>query len=382
MKQKPNEEQEIEIIASKQKRHIRVLIIAVTALVIVTVTMLLILRPEKGEAKKVIEALRLGEKYLSELEYEQAIASYELAIQIDPKCADAYLGLADVYLAMDQPEEAAKVLARAEQALAEGGMDKKTEADLKKIRGKKEEEEQGKATPEPTPTSVPTPISSGTGGRVTFTGNTVEISKARVGDTVRFGSYEQDNNLSNGAEAIEWLVLDKQDGKLLLLSKDALDCKMYNERSERVTWETCTLRNWLNGTFYNTAFSTAERGRIATTKVKNGDNPYYNTEGGNDTEDKVFLLSIGEVLNYFDSDPAVEDPARRAKVTAYAEAQGGWVSSDSGYAGNGWWWLRSPGDNVYNAANVGNGGYLDLEGFIVISVNGGVRPAFWLNLES
>lgn len=68
-------------------------------------------------------------------------------------------------------------------------------------------------------------------------------TKAKVGDTVRFGSYEQDNDVSNGTEAIEWFVLDKQDGKFLLLSKKALGAKLYNEGMEDVIWETCTLRN-------------------------------------------------------------------------------------------------------------------------------------------
>ena len=255
----------------------------------------------------------------------------------------------------------------------------------------------GEATPEPTketeltPTPEPTPTPSGTGGRVTFTGNTVEIPKAQIGDTVWFGSYEQDNDTSNGAEAIEWLVLDKQDGKLLLLSKDALDAKPYNEKYVDVTWETCTLRSWLNGTFYTTAFSQTEQGRIATTKSRNEDNPEYGTEGGNDTEDKVFLLSIGEATRYFDPDPDAYDPARRAKVTAYAKTQGARVYSEAEYGmsgtteydGNGWWWLRSPGFDDYYAAFVFYDGSLRMGGgYGIDTVDGGVRPAFWLNLES
>ncbi len=231
------------------------------------------------------------------------------------------------------------------------------------------------STPEPTPSGTAfTP--SGTGGSVTFTGNTVEISKANVGDTVRFGSYEQDNDTSNGAEAIEWLVLDKQDGKLLLLSKYVLDAKPYNEEWVDVTWETCTLRSWLNSTFCTTVFSKAEQGRIATAKVKNGDNPEYGTEGET-TEDKVFLLSIGEAMRYFDPDLEIDDPARRAKVTAYAEAQDAYVNS----AGIGWWGLRSPGrDN--RAAGVYGDGYLRMSGYGVGNGDGGVRPAFWLNPDS
>lgn len=210
----------------------------------------------------------------------------------------------------------------------------------------------------------------------------VALSKAKAGDIVHYGSYEQDNDLSNGAEAIEWLVLDKQDGKLLLLSKDALDCKMYNKETGAVTWETCTLRSWLNGEFYNTAFRQTEQERILMTQVKNEDNPEDGTEGGNDTEDKVFLLSIGEVLNYFDPDYSAYDPARRAKVTEYAKAQDAYVSSFSGYAGNGWWWLRSPGFRSDFAAGVYDDGSVFCFGCSELRDDLVVRPAFWLNLES
>lgn len=255
------------------------------------------------------------------------------------------------------------------------------------------------ATPEPTttPSSGTAFTPSGTGGRVTFTEMIVEVSEAKVGDTVRFGSYEQDNDLSNGAETIEWLVLDKQDGKLLLLSKDALDAKPYNEEDEDVTWETCTLRNWLNGEFYDTAFSSEEQKRIATTKVKNEDNPEYGTEGGKDTKDKVFLLSIEEVLRYFDPDPIAEDHARYAYATRYAFENGAWIydldAFDCGYASTGFvysttgsscWWLRSPGDSSRGAASVHSFGSVACGGSsagnrIRYDV---VRPAFWLNLES
>ena len=85
-----------------------------------------------------------------------------------------------------------------------------------------------------------------------------ELSSANIGDYVTFGTYEQDNNESNGAEEIEWQVLDKKDGKVLLLSKYALDCKQYNAEWEYVTWETCTLRSWLNEEFYKTAFTSKE----------------------------------------------------------------------------------------------------------------------------
>lgn len=244
------------------------------------------------------------------------------------------------------------------------------------------------ATPEPTKTQTQDPsgtafISSGISGHVHFTGNTVELSEAGIGDTVRFGSYEQDNDTDNGAEDIEWLVLDKQDGKLLLISKDALDAKPYHEEYIDVTWETCTLRGWLNDTFYNTAFSTEEQGRIVTTKVKNEDNLDYGTEGGNDTEDKIFLLSTGEARGYFDFSMTAVDPARQTRVTAYAKAQGGFVDNSDGniYSGNGWWWLRTPGYINKGAAYVAAHGIVSSNGISVSHFEYVIRPVFWLNLE-
>lgn len=119
-----------------------------------------------------------------------------------------------------------------------------------------------------------------------------------VGGYITLGTYEQDNNISNGKEDIEWLVLAKETDKMLVISKYGIDCKPYNEEWEDVTWETCTLRTWLNDEFYNTAFSSKEQKKIAETKVVNDDNPISGAKGGNDTKDKVFLLSMDETLEY------------------------------------------------------------------------------------
>lgn len=106
---------------------------------------------------------------------------------------------------------------------------------------------------------------------------TASLNHAQVGETVFFGAYEQDNQQDNGTEPIEWLVLDIQDGKALLISQYALDCKPYHTIDRTVTWETCTLRNWLNTSFYNEAFLTAEQAKIATVTVSADENPSYAT---------------------------------------------------------------------------------------------------------
>jgi len=122
-------------------------------------------------------------------------------------------------------------------------------------------------------------------------------SNPEVGKIIQFGSYEQDNDLSNGKEKIDWRVLAVENGKALLLSEKILDTKPYNDKIEDVTWETCTLRKWLNNDFYSTAFSSSEQLRIVTNIVVNSDTPDNGNLGGNDTSDKLFLLSYAEVIN-------------------------------------------------------------------------------------
>ncbi|MBQ5539651.1 MAG: hypothetical protein IIU03_05350, partial [Bacteroidales bacterium] len=110
----------------------------------------------------------------------------------------------------------------------------------------------------------------------------------KAGSIITMGHYEQDGDLSNGAEAIEWQVLAVEDGRTLVISRYGLDAKPYNEEDSSVTWETSTLRAWLNGEFYNSAFSSAEKGPIQQITVKNTDNSTYGTKGGNDTTDRIF----------------------------------------------------------------------------------------------
>ena len=121
-----------------------------------------------------------------------------------------------------------------------------------------------------------------------------------IGGIVTFGRYEQDGNEENGPEEIEWVVLDVQDGKALLLSKYGLEAKPYNTEYTDVTWETCTLRAWLNSDFLNKAFSTEEQSAILTTTVDNSSSQGYNdliSIDGNNTQDKIFLLSYAELTS-------------------------------------------------------------------------------------
>lgn len=200
-----------------------------------------------------------------------------------------------------------------------------------------------------------------------------ELDRAySVGNLVTFGAYEQDNNKGNGLEPIQWRVLAREGSKALLISVYNLDCQPYNTAYTSVTWETCTLRGWLNGTFLNAAFTQAQRDAIVTSALRNDKNSTFNTSGGNATQDKVFLLSEAEAEQLFTG-----DADRIAKNTAYAEAQGAY--SDSGA---GWWWLRSPGNFTSYAAIVYDDGSLDLFGYRVNRDIVAVRPALWIDLSS
>lgn len=205
-----------------------------------------------------------------------------------------------------------------------------------------------------------------------------EIKNCKIGDYIKFGRYEQDNDTSNGKEEIEWLVLEKNDNKVLVISKYTLDCQQYNTSDTDVTWETCTLRKWLNNEFLNSAFSAEEKAMIPTVAVSADKDPdyglfhNYSTDPGNATQDQVFLLSTTEAYKYFSS-----DSARWCEPTVYAVANGAYVDSDTGEC---WWWLRSPGYSQDTAAAVANDGFYG-DGICVNIDDTAVRPALWINLD-
>ena len=168
---------------------------------------------------------------------------------------------------------------------------------------------------------------------------------------ITFGNY-------NGTQ-LTWLVLAEENDKCLLITKDCITEKAYNDNNGAVTWETCTLRTWLNDEFLNSTFSSVEQARIQTTTVSADKNTEYSTNPGNATNDKVFLLSKTEANEYFSS-----NSARIAK-----------------YNGNScWWWLRSPGGYQLLAAIADDDGDVVDYGLYVHYGFIGVRPALWVNL--
>ena len=203
-------------------------------------------------------------------------------------------------------------------------------------------------------------------GNIRLTKVKEQLKNAQIGDYINWGTYEQDKNINNGNEEIEWLVLEVKDSKILLISKYALERKQYNTIDADVTWETCSLRKWLNTTFIDSAFTYDEKAMIATVTVSADKNPDRSTNPGNTTEDQVFLLSITEVEKYL-----------RFKNERMCEPTRLWKSELDTCA----WWLRSPGETQLVASYVGYDGFVFTHGEDV-EYGKGIRPALWIDLNA
>ncbi|MCR5137090.1 MAG: leucine-rich repeat protein [Oscillospiraceae bacterium] len=172
--------------------------------------------------------------------------------------------------------------------------------------------------------------------------------------TYRGAEFQPGALLWLGTERTPWRVLevDREAETALLIAEKPVCEKDYNDQWADTTWEQCSLRAWLNGEYYEKTFSEEEKAAILECELKNPDKPRWGTKGGNDTRDRVFLLSIEEAQKYF------KDDRDRAAGSS--------------------WWLRSPGLISRLAASVNS------DGSICVDVNGrlGVRPALKINLES
>ena len=170
--------------------------------------------------------------------------------------------------------------------------------------------------------------------------------------SVLFGKYF--NNSINDIEPIEWLVLKKENGEAILLSKYILDGKKYNETNVDVDWETCSLRQWLNNDFYNIAFDEAEKNLIQTVDLVNDGNEKYKIKAGKNTKDKVFLLSFNDCLKYFGE-------KQNKKLATYGTEYAKSLKSEHGYAAisgndetNFFFWLRSASTEPYKSPENNN----------------------------
>ena len=237
---------------------------------------------------------------------------------------------------------------------------------------------------------------------------TMDSNGVSTWDCIWFGNYWQNDTNGDGVadkndekQPIKWRVLSVNGDDAFVLADQNLDAKQYNETNTDITWENCTMRSWLNGygasanknekdftddNFINNAFSAAEQEAIQTTGVVNEDNPYYETDGGNNTEDKVYLLAISEASNAlygFNSKYNTNSKTRETKNTEYTKKSDAYTYTiDSSYSGNGYWWLRTPGGACCSASSVCYDGHGYSDYFIVNDTGVAVRPAFHINLSS
>lgn len=213
--------------------------------------------------------------------------------------------------------------------------------------------------------------------------NTTNSINYEIGDIVKFGKFEQDNNEGNGKEDIEWKVLDKNDNLYLLISNKILDNMQFNVTYGNVTYFNSTIRKYLNGTFYNTAFSGDEKSKILKIKNKNLPNSKFNIDAGADTDDNVFILSLDEFIKYFgDNDSTYSNRNANTIGTEYAYKRGLNVNFHENMWCNGFspYWLRTPGSYRTSAIYVAsNGGYIVWGD--AVNVSYGVRPCIWAQIK-
>lgn len=211
----------------------------------------------------------------------------------------------------------------------------------------------------------------------THTPQIAAIIAASVGETIQFGGRD-------------WRVLDIQGDYALILHETVLINQPYHHTNEDVTWETSSSRQWLNGAFLD-SFSEADRARIRETTVINNDNPWYGTPGGENTIDRIFSLSLEEVVKYFGDSGMLQNAENRHRHIISDDFNNARMSvRATGEVWSPMWWTRSPGMSSSQAADVETFGTIRVMGARVargvddgfdIGGIGGLRPALWLSLE-
>lgn len=206
------------------------------------------------------------------------------------------------------------------------------------------------------------------------------MEKNSVGSTMSFGGHY-------------WRVLAIKDNAVLLITEYIIEQRSYHNVYEEITWADCSLRKYLNGEFYN-RFTAAEKAGIIRIWNKNAGNEWYGSNGGEDTQDRIFLLSMEEaVCRYFgDSSPKLYNPGKKQRY--WFERKDGnnrnriaELEWDRGC--NWWWWLRSPGRVNVKAVYIHGDGNIGIQGNNIWKGNisdgrctGGVRPALWLKTDA
>lgn len=181
-------------------------------------------------------------------------------------------------------------------------------------------------------------------------------------ETLFFGHYEQDGNTRNGPEPIEWEILDTDGETMLLISKYALDSRVYHGKNTSVSWKDSDLRSWLNGEFLESAFTASEQDLLRSTRQESN------------VTDWAFVLSLEEVKQYF---PSQED--RICLATKYAAGRGAYVNKTTGGS---WWLLRTPGTGKNAVVSINSDGAIDRQGGTVNIKKGTVRPSIRVDLTA
>ena len=193
-----------------------------------------------------------------------------------------------------------------------------------------------------------------------------DLSTLTVGQKdVKFGNYT-------------WRVLDVQDGKALLLTEDIIEFRPYHKSCTEITWADSDIRAYLNSDFITNNFSDEEQQKIVETAVTTPDNKWFNVEGGEDTMDKVFLLSIEEVVQYFGDSGQLENGNPDSEYFIDDEYNEGRIAYNEGVAE--WWFLRSPGGESGRAADMSDVGTIILYGDCT-NAGHGTRPALWVSMQ-
>lgn len=214
----------------------------------------------------------------------------------------------------------------------------------------------------------------------------VELNSAVLGDLVEFGSYEQDNKKETADEAIVWRVIDRKvngdSKKLLLISEKVLDAHAFDTELKGAKWATSDLRTFLNGSFIEAAFSAEEQAKLIETENATADNGRYIVDSGEDSTDKVFVLSKEEAEQYL-----AKRGWQKAEATVYSQNRDGiggeydhGVTVDPDY-GTAAWWLRNAGENDINAMYMYYYGAVCEEGTLVRNTFVGVRPCVWVDVS-
>ena len=276
----------------KKHRKLPLIIAGICILIAAALIFFLIISLSKDPKQQTQEQLRLGDKYLSELNYDQAIVAYRAVLEIDPKCEDAYLGIAEAYVGKGELQAAIDILAEGIEK-NESDVLKARKLELEKLLDVSVTEEIEESAEEVTEEVVSS--CNWRGGAWTERDDILPFMN-EDGYMV-FGAYEQDGNENNGPEPIEWEVLQSSENGSFLISRYVLDAQPFNREHIPVKWADCSLRSWLNDDFLNNAFTAAEQKFIRITDLANpvlaGD------PARNITQDKIFLLNADEIMDLY-----------------------------------------------------------------------------------